>query len=259
MVEFNFQTLDVWPQYTTGTQQLIYLATNPRIRDFYRAHKISVWEYLVPQIEQKFAHEPSVNLCPYEPCPVTCSPNRDFATISSELVELTSDLVVNEIEMTSSPFPSNDVLGTETREQKGFIVELSMVLAIGGFLLLLNLIVLGAIYYLRDKRKIEKRLAMKYLASQSEEKKRTSLHPQTTPDSGIGIPVPLTLNQQSGHHHATNHRPITSPSTLHPGSSNRHHGNGGSRDYSSLKYDRSPQHFVGAIRRNSAGEVEFEV
>ncbi|XP_054771189.1 neuroligin-4, X-linked-like isoform X1 [Lytechinus pictus] len=271
VVEFNFEIMDDWPRYRVGTEEMIYLAANPKVRDFYRVHKISIWEHLVPRLEQKFAFEPTVNNNPFLPGPQIINPaGQGTSPMISAMMPVTSavspvtDPIVTDIDnrvpgadLTSSWTESN-ALETDKQEKKGFLVELSMVIAIGGFLLLLNLIILGAIYYLRDKRKIEKRLAMKYLASQSEEKKRTSLHPQTTPDSGIGIPVALNLNQQSGHH-GSNHRhvPPSVPSRA-AGTSDHNHGNGGSRDYSSLKYNRSPQHF-GAIRRNSAGEVEFEV
>ncbi|XP_030838013.1 neuroligin-4, X-linked isoform X2 [Strongylocentrotus purpuratus] len=272
VVEFNFETMEDWPRYTVGRQQMIYLASNPKAKDFYRVHKISLWEQLVPRIEQKFAFEPTVNNNPFLPGPQISNPGGGQVThsLTSAMQPVTSAIspmtdpfetdIDNRVPGADNITPSgteSNALETDKQEKKGFLVELSMVIAIGGFLLLLNLIILGAIYYLRDKRKIEKRLAQKYLTSQTEEKKRTSLHPQTTPDSGIGIPVALNLNQQSGHH-GSNQRYGTPSVPSRAGTSDHNHGNGGSRDYSSLKYNRSPQHF-GAIRRNSAGEVEFEV
>ncbi|XP_071483098.1 neuroligin-2-like [Diadema antillarum] len=244
VVRFNYETLEEWPRYKRGSERLLYLSTNPKSRDFYRVHKISLWEELIPKIEKRFADEPPVNV-PFPPG-VTA-----LATVG---------YTGNEIVGADSTHPpevnSNGIQGADTQEREGFMVELSMVIAIGAFLLLLNLIVLGIVYYLRDKHKIEKRLAMKYLASQSEEKKRSSLHPQTTPDSGIGIPVAPYLSHQSGPQ-PSNHRAVHTPSVSRAGTSDRNHGNGGN-NYSSLKYNRSPQHF-GAIRRNSDGEVEFEV
>lgn len=121
--------------------------------------------------------------------------------------------------------------GNNTGTQvQNFQVELSIVLAVGGFLLFLNLIILGVIYYLRDKKKIESRLAAKYLAHLEEIKKKKANgrgFMQTTPDSGIGFATLLNAHNGKG------------TSTIGTGSHQS------SRD--------------GTIRINEDGDIEFEV
>ncbi|PIK35733.1 putative neuroligin-4, Y-linked isoform X1 [Apostichopus japonicus] len=226
---FEYENSDRWPAYTNTHQNIVYLTSKPRIRDFYRVHEISLWEHLIPQLESRLSIDEPTSRIPLD------TNTRDTTTPGT----LQSTLTDSNLYLHISTQPAITDYGTTTvsagiinnTHRHGYKIELSIVLAAGGLLLLINLIILGVIYYLRDRKKMESRLAAKYLAHLEEIKKKKANgrgFMQTTPDSGIGFAT--LLNAQNGK---------GANSTIGTGSHQS------SRD--------------GTIRINEDGDIEFEV
>ncbi len=175
--------IDGWPEYGPVVQYSMHIGSSPRRKEAYRLHKIAFWEELVPGVQSHFIPENTYIVDPNPP-PKT-KPNTPTST--------------NEI---PDPHATPNPGSSGKQREKSFMVELSMVIACGGFLLLLNVIVLGGIYYLRDKRKLEAKLAAKYLAQQEEKKRQDN-------KSDLSDDRPITMN----------HAPSTGTHSNHSGMS----------------------------------------
>ncbi|XP_033637845.1 neuroligin-3-like [Asterias rubens] len=210
-INFPYQALDEWPKYDDDTQQFLHIGVSPRIRDFYRLHKVSFWEELVPEISRAFP----ADLIPVPSGDTTREDTPTAATSFEMLItsitpavtsEMTEDNVIRDVIPTTpigTPAPmGNEIpVGPVTQNEPNFKVELSVVIAVGGFLLLLNILVLGTIYYMRDRRKLESKLAAKYLAQQEERKRQQKM------SGGAGSRLASANNHDTASpaHHGINH------------------------------------------------------
>lgn len=163
-VDFKYDLLEPWDVYTAVVQDYIHIGKSPIRKDAYRLHKIAFWEELVPGVQRHFPASPFMTE-PVEP-PVEGGDKKPPPV--AETTERHN--IIPGAHATGAPSAEK-----RPRPEKSFMVELSMVIACGGFLLLLNVIVLGGIYYLRDKRKLEAKLAAKYLAQQEEKKRQDNI------------------------------------------------------------------------------------
>ncbi|XP_022093520.1 neuroligin-4, X-linked-like [Acanthaster planci] len=222
-VSFPYETLEPWPAYTEGTQEFIHIGISPRIRDFYRLHKISFWEELVPEISKAF---PADVMPPYV---IPTLPALSMATTTAASDPLTTQAAprttvkkkdTNKIPGNAptaspavSPTMGNEIpLGPVKQDEPSegnFTVELSVVIAVGGFLLLVNVLVLGAIYYMRDRRKLETKLAAKYLAQQEERRQQQKMSEgagsrlAAANNHGTASPAHRGLNQNMNRNNVT--------------------------------------------------------
>ncbi|XP_072034405.1 neuroligin-4, X-linked-like [Amphiura filiformis] len=184
VTDFKYDTLERWPTYGYVPQFYTHIGSTPRLKEAYRLHKLKFWEELVPGVQSHFPESQ------FLPDPILPGPigGGDGG---------------HKIQPTDNKIPDPHVTplpDASGRPEKSFMVELSMVIACGGFLLLLNVIVLGGIYYLRDKRKLEAKLAAKYLAQQEEKKRQDN-------KSDLSDDRPITMN----------HAPVTGTHSNHSG------------------------------------------
>ena len=142
----------------------------------------------------------------------TSTPSHTLTTVAlrstSEMAD--NNVIPDNVPTTNVESPSSEPMGNEiplgpvTRNEpteQNFKVELSVVIAVGGFLLLLNILVLGTIYYMRDRRKLESKLAAKYLAQQEERKRQQKM------SDGAGSRLAASNNHDTASpaHHGVNH------------------------------------------------------
>ncbi|CAH1244324.1 NLGN4X [Branchiostoma lanceolatum] len=125
-----------WPQYMYERQQYIYMGMKPRMREYYRAHKLAFWmEWLPSIVKPRTSPTPSTDpfrqgsaICPnFTPTKGPWKPGPGIVGI-------------------------NDLFGTQAPQQD-HSRELSITIAVGTSLLLINIIVFALLYYRRDKRK----------------------------------------------------------------------------------------------------------
>ena len=178
-VDFKYDQLkDGWRPYGFIIQDYMHIGSSPKVKDAYRLHKIAFWEELVPGVQRHFPAN-SFLPEPIDPPGGGGKPNQGKPETSTEESD---NKIPNPHATAVVPDASSG-----KQQNKSFMVELSMVIACGGFLLLLNVIVLGGIYYLRDKRKLEAKLAAKYLAQQEEKKRQDN-------KSDLSDDRPITMN-----------------------------------------------------------------
>uniref|UniRef100_A0A3B5BLQ2 Neuroligin-4, X-linked-like n=1 Tax=Stegastes partitus TaxID=144197 RepID=A0A3B5BLQ2_9TELE len=135
-----------WSKYTPKEQLYLHIGLKPRVRDHYRATKISFWLQLVPHLHHvnellqsvsSFTHSPS----PQDDTPSTRHPGSQGGT----------------------PQPPESAVGQDGGENgvrvpnEDYSTELSVTIAVGASLLFLNILAFAALLYKKDKRRLEHR------------------------------------------------------------------------------------------------------
>lgn len=168
-----------WPVYDSVHQRYIAVAMKPRLRDHYHAHRLSFWLNLIPTLHRSAAAETTARhheledhdnpltydgifrLRPlHDPNPIIFSSTTPFMS--------TTEQADNQITVTSD-FPSTTsddglLLATTTNntdtlamimQQGAYSTALTVTIAIGCSLLILNILIFAAVYYQRDKHRAE--------------------------------------------------------------------------------------------------------
>ncbi|OXA46197.1 Neuroligin-4, Y-linked [Folsomia candida] len=166
-----------WPQYDPLYKKYLTIDMKPRVRTHYRAHKLSFWLHLVPDLQKNGYGAPSghhtVNANPFPPSSSSSAnipshpnsglvilPPEDSTHNSSTPSPPTIQLVgpgppmwehnPNQQHGNFYPGPEVDVDGFQM-----YSTALSVTIAIGCSLLILNILIFAAFYYQRDKRRAE--------------------------------------------------------------------------------------------------------
>lgn len=175
-----------WPLYNSVHQQHLSIGTKPKIRDHYHAHRLSFWLHLIPKL-----HDPSDTDVPLEHHLLEDHNNLD--TYDGEVRQITRKVSlsstispsVDTVSHTSSPGLGNNSgeieLSTSTTslsnsqdkhatitsstnltdslsvmmQQGAYSTALSVTIAIGCSLLVLNVLIFAGVYYQRDKNKLD--------------------------------------------------------------------------------------------------------
>ncbi|CAM1330712.1 Ces3 (predicted) [Pycnogonum litorale] len=144
----------VWPRYDVMHQKYLNVNIRPRIRDHYRAHKLSIWLNLIPQLEQipiervttaeNRTSSSSYDVrIPWRVAAFTESSPVDVASTTE-----TSDQLENEtsIDRTGT---KND--GGDDDDDVNYSTALSLTIIVGCSLLVLNVLSFAAMYYQQRK------------------------------------------------------------------------------------------------------------
>ncbi|XP_077988293.1 neuroligin-4, X-linked-like [Glandiceps talaboti] len=157
-LKFRFENLHRWPRYDMKSQEFVHIGSSPKIRDFYRSHKLAFWtEYVAALAESANKANP------------TRTDPLSHQVKTDKLISTTTKGITSESATTTSPTtstPTEGVVYVElpslepgisyniSRENKGkkknYNTELSAVIAVGCGLLLLNVVGLATVYYVKD-------------------------------------------------------------------------------------------------------------
>ncbi|XP_054708197.1 neuroligin-2-like [Uloborus diversus] len=184
----------VWAQYETVHQKYLLIGLKPKAKDHYRAHRLSFWLNLIPQlhrpgtvsvIPQHHLLDDHNNPLTYDGVVRPLADGDDMSATfsgpflggqpqsSPTLRPTLAKNVTSEPPLTSTdspkvpkPYPGTtvDTISnfTETRSvmipQSGYSTALSVTIAVGCSLLILNILIFAGVYYQRDKSRMEMKL-----------------------------------------------------------------------------------------------------
>uniref|UniRef100_T1IZ18 Carboxylesterase type B domain-containing protein n=1 Tax=Strigamia maritima TaxID=126957 RepID=T1IZ18_STRMM len=184
-----------WPPYENAHQKYLSIGMRPKIRHHYRAHKLSVWTKLIPEIHHPGDESVGVkhhlfnrhddpttfegnvrHAVPYTHEPPTQSPPYTSINSTYPRPNLT-DLIYFGLRPPPPPTPPNagpvesgraetiPQAKNQTEPQRveaigpgGYSTALSVTIAVGCSLLILNVLIFAGVYYQRDKNRLEAKL-----------------------------------------------------------------------------------------------------
>ncbi|XP_067118597.1 neuroligin-4, X-linked-like isoform X1 [Centruroides vittatus] len=175
-----------WPMYNSVHQQYLYIGPKPKIRDHYHAHRLSFWLNLIPKLHdppdadvplEHHLLEDHHNLDMYDgevrqiirkvSLSSTISPSVDTVSHTSspglgnnsgemELSTSTTSLSNNQDKHATITSSTNLTDSLSVMMQQGaYSTALSVTIAIGCSLLVLNVLIFAGVYYQRDKNKLD--------------------------------------------------------------------------------------------------------
>ncbi|XP_063879674.1 neuroligin-3-like [Scylla paramamosain] len=161
-----------WTDYDPVHKRYLDLGTRGRVRDHYRADRVALWSWLVPGLEQvgsRYGPDSPFHRLPnylqpdtfsgptrptnlssnFLPPPTTPAPTTSEPPTSTHTTLLPTERVIVNISSVTGPLENPNA---KANAQGGFpyTTALSLTVAIGCSLLILNLLVFAAVYYRRD-------------------------------------------------------------------------------------------------------------
>uniref|UniRef100_A0A671LNA6 Neuroligin-4, X-linked-like n=1 Tax=Sinocyclocheilus anshuiensis TaxID=1608454 RepID=A0A671LNA6_9TELE len=147
-----------WSKYNPKDQLYLHIGLKPRVRDHYRATKIAFWLELVPHlhnINELFQYVSSTTKIP----PQDTTPFSYTKRLSNKLWPSTTRHPpappANTKQMSNQQKTSEHGDGTVIIEARDYSTELSVTIAVGASLLFLNILAFAALYYKKDKHRLE--------------------------------------------------------------------------------------------------------
>ncbi|XP_054721244.1 neuroligin-4, X-linked-like [Uloborus diversus] len=173
-----------WPAYEPIHQKYLSITMKPKVRDHYKAHRLSYWLNLIPRLHSSGEMNVSVqhhrlqdhdNPSSYDgivrsfpgsrgPFPSTLPPppslegsSNDHQNESFRDENMTAKTEAKETEFISKLDRGNSSLST-SGNQRMYSTALIVTIAVGCSLLILNVIIFAGIYYQKEKDNLEKKL-----------------------------------------------------------------------------------------------------
>uniref|UniRef100_A0A671QJ30 Neuroligin-4, X-linked-like n=1 Tax=Sinocyclocheilus anshuiensis TaxID=1608454 RepID=A0A671QJ30_9TELE len=147
-----------WSKYNPKDQLYLHIGLKPRVRDHYRATKIAFWLELVPHlhnINELFQYVSSTTKIP----PQDTTPFSYTKRLSNKLLPSTTRHPpappANTKQMSDQQKTSEHSDGTVIIKARDYSTELSVTIAVGASLLFLNILAFAALYYKKDKHRLE--------------------------------------------------------------------------------------------------------
>uniref|UniRef100_A0A8C2KE46 Neuroligin 4 X-linked b n=1 Tax=Cyprinus carpio TaxID=7962 RepID=A0A8C2KE46_CYPCA len=147
-----------WSKYNPKDQLYLHIGLKPRVRDHYRATKIAFWLELVPHlhnINELFQYVSSTTKIP----PQDTTPFSYTKRLSNKLLPSTTRHPpappANTKQMSDQQKTPEHGDGTVIIEVRDYSTELSVTIAVGASLLFLNILAFAALYYKKDKHRLE--------------------------------------------------------------------------------------------------------
>ncbi|XP_024081737.1 neuroligin-4, Y-linked-like [Cimex lectularius] len=153
-----------WTPYEAVHKKYLSLDTKPKLKNHYRAHRLSFWLNLVPDLHKPGGddvpsahhqlHDETKNQGhgPTSKRPAEPTSSVTFEVYASSIPEHNSSIVQPPLVVVA---PSSSDRSNHDQQEDGFTAystALSATIAIGCSLLLLNALVFAGVYYRRDKR-----------------------------------------------------------------------------------------------------------
>lgn len=186
-----------WEQYETIYERFLDINYRPRLKDHYRAHKVALWNWLIPELEEAGAKYPDSDaeawhssenpkhfIGPVRPLDPFRFLHTTPATVTTEAPALptpSDEYLPPNVSAAhgSAPRPVNRsseaVTGAPGGQFLDYTTALTLTVAIGLSLLVLNAILFAALIYKRDRNSLGPKI--KYDSA--------SAQPLCTVDSGI--------------------------------------------------------------------------
>ncbi|TRZ00081.1 hypothetical protein DNTS_004635 [Danionella cerebrum] len=147
-----------WSKYNPKDQLYLHIGLKPRVRDHYRATKIAFWLELVPHlhsINELFQYISSATKIP----PQDTTPFSYTKRLSNKLWPSTTrhppGNPSNTKQISDQQKTNDNSDGTVIVEARDYSTELSVTIAVGASLLFLNILAFAALYYKKDKHRLE--------------------------------------------------------------------------------------------------------
>ncbi|XP_050684615.1 neuroligin-4, Y-linked-like [Leptidea sinapis] len=174
----------VWDEYDTLHQKYLEIGMKPRMKNHYRAHQLSVWLRLIPEIHRagmkdvinkhnlfRNHNDPELYDGLVRPDPLTRTnyydPTLDLYrksfNITLDIPSTTMDTYVTTcISVMTRSNPVTQINTSQTQESTSevagytaYSTALSVTIAIGCSLLILNVLIFAGVYYQRDKTRLQ--------------------------------------------------------------------------------------------------------
>uniref|UniRef100_A0AAV2JY41 Neuroligin n=1 Tax=Knipowitschia caucasica TaxID=637954 RepID=A0AAV2JY41_KNICA len=155
-----------WSKYTPKEQLYLHIGLKPRVRDHYRATKISFWLQLVPHLHHVNELLQSVSTFTHSPSIQDETPNS-YTRKLTKTWSLGSTKHPGTAGTVRPPEPAlgqgGDGPGGDEEHRavpappEDYSTELSVTIAVGASLLFLNILAFAALLYKKDKRRLEHR------------------------------------------------------------------------------------------------------
>ncbi|XP_046903032.1 neuroligin 4 X-linked b isoform X1 [Hypomesus transpacificus] len=147
-----------WAKYTPKEQLYLHIGLKPRVRDHYRATKISFWLQLVPHLHNINELLQSVSSFTHSPNPQEDTPYSYTRRLSKGSSWPPSTRQASPPSTPQAPAPALHA-GEEASKSpvEDYSTELSVTIAVGASLLFLNILAFAALLYKKDKRRLEHR------------------------------------------------------------------------------------------------------
>lgn len=149
-----------WSKYTPKEQLYLHIGLKPRVRDHYRATKISFWLQLVPHLHHVNELLQSVSSFTHSPSPQDDTPYSYTKRLAKGWPPSSTRHPGSQ---GGTPQPPESALGQGGEENgvripnEDYSTELSVTIAVGASLLFLNILAFAALLYKKDKRRLEHR------------------------------------------------------------------------------------------------------
>lgn len=149
-----------WSKYTPKEQLYLHIGLKPRVRDHYRATKISFWLQLVPHLHHVNELLQSVSSFTHSPSPQDDTPYSYTKRLAKGWPPSSTRHPGSQ---GGTPQPPESALGQGAGENgvrvpnEDYSTELSVTIAVGASLLFLNILAFAALLYKKDKRRLEHR------------------------------------------------------------------------------------------------------
>ncbi|KAF3843029.1 hypothetical protein F7725_001878 [Dissostichus mawsoni] len=149
-----------WSKYTPKEQLYLHIGLKPRVRDHYRATKISFWLQLVPHLHHVNELLQSVSSFTHSPSPQDDTPYSYTKRLAKAWPPGSTRHPGSQA---GTPQPPEAALGQGGPEEgvrvpnEDYSTELSVTIAVGASLLFLNILAFAALLYKKDKRRLEHR------------------------------------------------------------------------------------------------------
>nr|XP_014282312.1 neuroligin-4, X-linked-like [Halyomorpha halys] len=171
--------LPFWDTYDSINQLYLQLGVEAEVKNHYRGHKMSLWLNLIPQLHQPGLEELSMRHHHFQeegaqyydgsvrPQSLQRPPVATPPPTTTTSTTTTSTTSRPEVEQTSTDCPPNSTVGPAARpatnsnsllrklassHYQSYTTALTVTIAVGCFLLLLNILIFAGIYHQRDRR-----------------------------------------------------------------------------------------------------------
>ena len=154
-----------WSKYTPKEQLYLHIGLKPRVRDHYRATKISFWLQLVPHLHHVNELLQSVSSFTHSPSPQDDTPYSYTKRLakgwpppgSTRHPGSQAGGAQTPQPPDAGPGPGEGGPGGARVQGEDYSTELSVTIAVGASLLFLNILAFAALLYKKDKRRLEHR------------------------------------------------------------------------------------------------------
>ncbi|KAK0158570.1 hypothetical protein PV328_009553 [Microctonus aethiopoides] len=142
----------LWTAYEAVHKNYLTLDTKSKLKNHYRAHRLSFWLNLVPDLHKPGTDDVprSHHLLDAEQVPPRFI-QRIPTTLKPTTIEITTERMHNTTTISSSELAFDDATAQPEDGFAAYSTALSVTIAIGCSLLILNVLIFAGVYYQRDK------------------------------------------------------------------------------------------------------------